>query len=828
MSATTLRPRAGGGALPRISNATVVAMAALGMVAATAWAVMSAAWVDGTGAVLVCAVAAVLEATLVARSSAGRVVALLMLPVVGALVVVPLTYGSIPGSDSITLSEAFKQYVDALTTGLFVQGDWPFLVGLCGVFWLVGSWAGWLAVRERRGVLAVVPCYAVLAVNALNAPSLQNVWLPEAVAVALSLVVVGRVHLLSLSARWRRGGVVPLPGTERRFGRITWGAALLLLVAALILPPVSTRDVSGSIFHITSGGGHKGGGTGDGCCGGTGPGQIRFDPNAVPGGQLVSDPQPVLSYTSDSSASPYLRVVNDNYFSSGNWFTTGPLSSVAPGVSPGVVQGQVQAIGGQIPRDRRLADGGVASPVSVASVTTRIVLTGAATGQGTPRGIFAGEPDSISVAGQVSGLYDFSAQTALSGSPNLLTVDEYRALTGVAGYTTTGLVSQASANQMRFAGTDYPAFVRAAYTSLNPVSRNDFNSVQTLTRIAQQWTAGTSNAYDAAAAIEEHLRDTAVFTYTLKPPATPQGTWPVIDFLTNTRKGYCQYFADAMGALLRSVGIPARLVSGYGPGAVDDATSHPGATRHVVSTSDAHVWVEVYFPGYGWVPFEPTPDGVYAPIPRGPDPGSVANPSSTPSASSTPKPASTPTPSPDQGAGAGGSTTANLPPGLLGGTLAVLAVAVVIVLLRRWLARPRSLPGLWRRVAAFGALLGVRRRSSETSLAYMRRLSAALPPDTVSLLHRDGSGDVVGLPVRDRVVAALEQIAGYTGKAEFSAGGLEHREVVQWRRAWDRVRRAIPLLLWRSLLARGAARAVTVEAAGPPEFPPGAAETPAG
>src|SRR5260370_4470932 len=107
MSATTLRPRAGAGAvMPRLSNTTVVGLATLGMVAATAWAVMSAAWVDGTGAMLVCAVAAVLEATLVARSSAGRVVALLMLPIVGALVVVPLTYGSIPGSDSISAGDA--------------------------------------------------------------------------------------------------------------------------------------------------------------------------------------------------------------------------------------------------------------------------------------------------------------------------------------------------------------------------------------------------------------------------------------------------------------------------------------------------------------------------------------------------------------------------------------------------------------------------------------------------------------------------------------------------------------------------------------------------
>jgi len=123
MSTATLRPRGAApapAALPRLSNSTAVLLASLGTVAATAWAVMSAGWVDGTTAMLVTAVAAVLEAALVARSSGGRSVALLLLPVVGALVVVPLTYGSMPNADTLSLGGVAQQYVNALTTGLFV------------------------------------------------------------------------------------------------------------------------------------------------------------------------------------------------------------------------------------------------------------------------------------------------------------------------------------------------------------------------------------------------------------------------------------------------------------------------------------------------------------------------------------------------------------------------------------------------------------------------------------------------------------------------------------------------------------------------------------
>jgi transglutaminase-like putative cysteine protease len=800
MSAATLRPRGSSVALPRAGNTAAVVLATLATVGATAWAVMSAAWVDGTAAVLLTATAGVLEATLVARSSVGRLIALLLLPVVGTLVVVPLTLGSMPGADSTTLGDAARQYVDALTTGLFVQGDWPFLVGLCGVFWLIGAWTGWLAVRERRGVLAVLPCYAVLAVNALNAPSLEHVAVPEAVAVALSLVVVGRVHLLELSARWRRSGVVALPGTERRFGRVTLGAALLLLVAAVVVPPVSTRDLSGVFFRFNGSGGHHGSGIGGGGSGpGTGPGTVRFDPATVPGGPLLSLPVNVLSYTTSSDQPFYLRVVDDAFFTQGNWFPNGPGSNGDVLYAPTFVTNP----GGQIPRDRNPDDGGVAVSSSLQQVSSRVVLSGPATGDGGQLGIFPGEPDAVNVEGDAMGL-------AGGGLETLLTVDQYRVRVPTGSFVASGTVSTATAEQLRNAGTDFPAFVRQSYLDLNPSTSSDRAQVAVLQQIDKQWTVGQSNEYDQAAAIERHLRDISAFTYTLKPPKTRSGVWPIIDFLQRTHQGYCQYFASAMGALLRADGIPTRLVSGYGPGSVDDSRSRPGATLHTVSTSDAHVWVEAYFPRYGWIPFEPTPDGTYQPISRGTD-NSTLNPSPTPvpSGAATPTPRPTSTPRSDVGGATGGSTGATLPPGLLGGVLSAMFLVAVAMLLRNWIAHPRTLPAMWRRLGFFGAAIGVRRRPSETYAAYVHRLSRALPPDTTTLLHRDGSGEIGPRPVRTRVVSALEHLASSAGKAEFSREGLDERERVQWRRSWDRVRRAAPLLLWRTFLARSARRGET-------------------
>ena len=792
MSAATYRPRVGSSAvLPRVGNNTAVAAAALGMVAATAWAVMSAAWVDGTAAMLITGVAAVLEAALVARSSVGRLIALLLLPVVGALVVVPLTYGSMPGADNITLGNAVQQYVDALTTGLFVQADWAFLVGLCGVFWLIGSWTGWMAVRERRGVLAVLPCYAVLAVNALNAPSLEHVAFPEAVAVMLSLVVVGRVHLLDLTARWRRSGVVALPGTERRFGRITLVASVLLLVVAVVVPPVSTRDISGIFFRFTNSGGHHGSGGNGGSGLGGGPGKIRFDTSTIPGGPLVSDPVPVLAYTTTSDQLLYLRVVNDTYFNDGNWYT-----NPQPGTGDnGLVAATVAADPGQIPRDRDPGDGGVGVTGSVQQVNARIVLNGPATGEGESLGIFPGEPDAITESGTVTGM----TRQEVAG---LLTVDEFHMDSSANTFTSSATLSTATIDQLESAGTTYPSFVTAGYLALNPSTASDRQAVDKLKSIAQNWTVGETNPFDQATEIERHLRDLTVFKYTLKPPKTADGVWPILDFLTRTHQGYCQYFASAMGALLRADGIPARLVSGYGPGTVDDSSAHPGVSLYHVTTSDAHVWVEAYFPHYGWVPFEPTPDGNYQTIARR-SATATANPTPPPSASASATPSAKPTPTPrNDNGGAVGGTVPTLPPGLLGGTLAVLFVAGVLLGLRRWIARPRNLPALWRRVGAIGAVLGIRRRPSETYAAFVHRLSRALPPDTTTLIHPDGSADLGPRPARAITVAALEQLAAASGKEEFSAKGLSEREIVQWKRAWDRVRRHVPLLMWRSLLVR--------------------------
>jgi transglutaminase-like putative cysteine protease len=120
-------------------------------------------------------------------------------------------------------------------------------------------------------------------------------------------------------------------------------------------------------------------------------------------------------------------------------------------------------------------------------------------------------------------------------------------------------------------------------------------------RIARQ-VGGETNPYGAVVAIETWLRTSPEFTYEEQPPQAVAGVAPLVDFVTRTRAGYCQHFAGAMTLMLRYLGIPARVAAGFTSGTLNDE-----GDTWTVTDRNAHTWVEVWFRGYGWLPFDPTP-----------------------------------------------------------------------------------------------------------------------------------------------------------------------------------------------------------------------------
>jgi hypothetical protein len=188
-------------------------------------------------------------------------------------------------------------------------------------------------------------------------------------------------------------------------------------------------------------------------------------------------------------------------------------------------------------------------------------------------------------------------------------------------YTVSSSVSVADEAALRAAGTDYPDAIRQRYAQPPETTAR-------VRELARRLAPRGQSPYDRAKAIEAHLR---TLTYALQVPVPPPGRDGVDFFVFDSKTGYCDYFATAMVVMLRSVGVPARVASGYAVGQQDPATGN-----WLVRDANAHSWVEVYFPRYGWIEFEPSP--IRPTVQRGPG-GSAEEPAALPASLATPTPA---------------------------------------------------------------------------------------------------------------------------------------------------------------------------------------------
>lgn len=162
--------------------------------------------------------------------------------------------------------------------------------------------------------------------------------------------------------------------------------------------------------------------------------------------------------------------------------------------------------------------------------------------------------------------------------------------------------------------------LRNAHRPVNPGEMAEYlqlpDSVPDRVRgLAQEITKDEATPYDQVKAIERYLQTN--FKYTNNPNSNGSDSMDFVDrFLFEIQEGYCDYFSSAMVVMTRSIGMPARWVKGFAPGSLSfdeniglnpyEEMDPNGAGLYTVRNSDAHSWVEVYFEGYGWIPFEPT------------------------------------------------------------------------------------------------------------------------------------------------------------------------------------------------------------------------------
>ncbi len=180
------------------------------------------------------------------------------------------------------------------------------------------------------------------------------------------------------------------------------------------------------------------------------------------------------------------------------------------------------------------------------------------------------------------------------------------AMTDASTYTLTVLVTDPTSGgitigRLRDAGTAYPAGLKELYTQGTDLVGQDGRAL--MDSILATMPAGQPVPYDVVNAVEQYLanpRNGFVYTTDITDLAQACAGLSTVDCFARTKKGFSQQYATTMTMLLRLQGIPARYVQGYLPGHVDPDTHVQTVTR-----AQQHAWVEVYFPGYGWMEFDP-------------------------------------------------------------------------------------------------------------------------------------------------------------------------------------------------------------------------------
>ena len=461
-----------------------------------------------------------------------------------------------------------------LVRGKSVSSD-PLVIGILWglALWLLAGWAAWM-VRRRSSVLpALLPGTAVLAWASYYTNSRQSLFallLVGAVIVVLQMVQ----NYDSSRRRWQAAG---LEGVGVESGLVTLGLGLtvVLVIVGALTPSISIKKTAEAVNKMfvthknplaeslglqpTPNAPSRPGSAGSFITGSHTVGAGQLLPQDLVMSVVVDSYAPIPQAArgpGDTPESPvryYWRSQTfDNYNGSG-WTTT--VNQTA-----------------KLNADQPLYPGQETLPENFQTITQHVTryLQGQA----------------VLVTGELLAL-DQPA-TALWRSPD----DFAGASTLPSAYTAESQVPLATVETLRQAGMDYPEQIRQYYLQLP----DDLPA--RVRNLALEITQDQTNPYDQATAIETYLRQ---FPYTLDVPAPPAGRDVADFFLFDLKQGYCDYYATTMVVLARAAGIPARLVMGYSRGIYDE-TSH----AFVVRASNAHAWVEVYFPGTGWIEFEPT------------------------------------------------------------------------------------------------------------------------------------------------------------------------------------------------------------------------------
>jgi len=553
------------------------------VVFSAAWSIASAEWMprlDLLGLTVV--VALVLGTIVVARPWRARIAHVIMI-LYGVIWVTLIALDQMPDKvygwtalDTlrhmiVRLGEHIYIWGDAVLTGGVGTDNTIFLLFLGAVFWLITYLAVWNTFRQPRMWRAVAPAGVALLINTYYYGGPQSLYLLVIVYLFSVLLYAARMYTLKQAERWQFSRVRYNPEIKRDFLQIGSSIAIAAVLFGSIAPTVlgapqisdlwrqvsrPVRSVEESFNRLFSG---------------LQPNGLAF---ANPFGRTLALlgqrnlGNELVMEVKAPEGRYWEAVVYDEY--TGTAFQSSDTTRLA--VDPN-----------QQPFDEQFAQRSLVTQTFTVFFPNNTLVFAAPQVATVDRAAWV-ETYPVEAAGQAaSGIPDASMWTVI----NPLSAGD--------SYQVTSLASVANVAQLRSAGTDYPASIKQRYLQLpNSLPERVRQLARTIVSDAK-----ATNPFDAASSLEFWLR--TQIKYNEKIPAPAPGVDGVDYVLFDVKEGYCDYYASAMAVMARSLGIPARIATGYTQGTLDTERG-----VYQVYQFNAHTWAEVYFPQYGWVQFEPT------------------------------------------------------------------------------------------------------------------------------------------------------------------------------------------------------------------------------
>lgn len=598
--------------------------------------------------------------------------------------------------------------VSPLTNG----GDMVFLFYLTFLCYFLGYFGAWLIYRAHLPWLVALIYCSIMLVNLQYAKT--DLSLLVVVLAGALLLLVARIQLSNQLARWSQEGLRTdrswLRSVTTRFMQVAGLMTVLIVLLSMLLPVVSQPTAGTSLWNSVN---NFWTNVTRGQLSLNNPGAV-FQPYqaatnffgsslSITGNVNLPTGQ-VLYYTSTGSTpSHYLEGFTYDYFDGHTW------TSRAGGKNS------------SFPANSRLPIEVVGN--NVAQATTTVTMVNPPGGDRSY--IFAPNfPKSFNLA---TTLYGNGMTTAWTSPAPLRAGQQYQVVSYIPTAGPDVLSSIPLPRDRPSAWTN-----DASYSLISQYYLQTPNDLSPLVmKTLNSWTQGAANTYDAMNMLVSHLSDRTKFVYSISNPPVPSNI-DAVSWLLQTRRGYCTYYTSAMAIMARLLGVPARMVNGFSQGQYD-------ARRKVweVDGNNAHSWVQVYFPGQGWIDFDPTP-GFSLGKTSSPQPSPTAGTSPTPvkpvatATGTNPRPGNHPTPP-------GGSSTTGANDGtrsmlFLDFSLVILLVALLTLAVASYRYRLSKLyanipiiAGMYWRVSRLASLTGTSPRASQTPYEYTRMLCQRYP-----------------------------------------------------------------------------------------------------